>query len=101
MTGPDTHGDAPEPRELAVVEDAVVVDDTPVPELPGTDYNLAGVPSFDYVRDRIESRFATSTGAVELSGDAVDTTSVDEQLAERERAGRAKLEEIRRSMRGE
>jgi len=37
----------------------------------------------------------------ELTGDVPRAAAVDEQLAERDRAGRDKLEEIRRSMRGE
>jgi phage shock protein A len=62
------------------------------------DYTESGEPTFDYVRDRIESRFHTSEAATELAG---DPQSVDEQMAERDRAGRDKLEEIRKSMRGE
>jgi len=76
------------------VVDAEIVEDSAVP--PG-DYTEGGVPTFDYVRDRIEGRFGTSTGAAELAGDA----ELDEKLAERDRAGRDKLEQIRRSMRGE
>ena len=74
-------------------------DSTPAPVLPQTDYTDAGVPTFDYVRDRIESRVATSIGTAELNQPS--TTSIDEQLADRERTGRDKLEEIRRSMRGD
>jgi phage shock protein A len=69
------------------------------PPVPDGDYNEAGVPSFDYVRDRIEGRIATSEGASELAEGSA--ASVDEQFADRERAGREKLEQIRRSMRGE
>ena len=68
------------------------------PALSG-DYNEAGVPSFDYVRDKIEGRFATSAGETELAEPAA--TSLDEQLAERDRAGKDKLEQIRKAMRGE
>ncbi|HKS47063.1 MAG TPA: hypothetical protein VJT49_18520 [Amycolatopsis sp.] len=60
------------------------------------DYTESGVPGFDYVRDRIENRFATALGSSELAGEA----SVDEKLAERDKAARDKLEEIRRSLRG-
>jgi phage shock protein A len=83
--------------------DAEVVSDStvPAPVLPDADYNEAGVPSFDYVRNRIEGKFATSAGATELAEESPQGVSIDEQLAERERAGRDKLEEIRRSMRGE
>jgi phage shock protein A len=68
------------------------------PALSG-DYNEAGVPSFDYVRDKIEGRVATSVGETELAEPAA--TSLDEQMAERDRAGKDKLEQIRKAMRGE
>ncbi|HEU5473507.1 MAG TPA: hypothetical protein VFV67_22915 [Actinophytocola sp.] len=66
---------------------------------PTGDYTEGGVPSFDYVRDRIEGRFATSVGAEELAEKT--SSELDEQLAERDRAGREKLDEIRRAMRGD
>lgn len=71
------------------------------PVFPEADYTGAGVPSFDYVRDRIEKRFTTAAGARELAEDAPHAAELDQQAAERERAGREKLEEIRRSMRDE
>jgi hypothetical protein len=69
------------------------------PQVLPVDYTEAGVPTFDYARERIENRVATATGATELTGDA--TASLDEQFAERDRAAREKLAEIRRSLRGE
>jgi phage shock protein A len=77
-----------EPEVPAVIEGEVI----PV------DYTDSGVPTFDYVRDRIENRVATAEGAKELAG---EPASIDEQLAERDRAAREKLAQIRRSMRGE
>ncbi|HVK21139.1 MAG TPA: hypothetical protein VM677_07240 [Actinokineospora sp.] len=72
------------------------------PEDPAeTDYTSGGVPTLDYVRDRIEGKFATSVGATELAGELPEAKSVEDQLAEREKAGQSKLEEIRRAMRGE
>lgn len=68
---------------------------------PVTDYTDAGVPNFDYVRDRIEGRFATSVGSTELAEGSPEAASVDQQLTERDKAGRDKLEQIRRAMRGE
>ena len=68
---------------------------------PATDYTDAGVPNFDYVRDRIEGRVATSVGSTELAEGSPQAASIDEQLAERDKAGREKLEQIRRAMRGE
>ncbi|MEV4316262.1 hypothetical protein [Actinocrispum sp. NPDC049592] len=71
------------------------------PVVPDPDYTEGGVPTFDYVRDRIEGRFATSVGANELAGESPQGQSIDQQMAEREQAGKDKLEEIRRAMRGE
>lgn len=79
--------------------DAEIVDDptpAPAPLAPG-DYTDAGVPTFEYARDKIMGK----VGAAELSQESPESLSIDQQLAERDRAGRDKLEEIRRSMRGE
>ncbi|HVV21563.1 MAG TPA: hypothetical protein VHF06_19165 [Pseudonocardiaceae bacterium] len=71
------------------------------PDAPITDYTDDGTPTFDYVRDRIEGRFATSLGAAELAGDTAPAASLEEQFTAREQAGRDRLEEIRRAMRKE
>ena len=73
----------------------------PEPVAPVTDYTDDGVPTFDFVRDRIEQRVGTSIGAAELAGETPQGRSVDEQLSDREQAGRDRLEQIRRAMRGE
>jgi hypothetical protein len=73
---------------------------SPVTPPPAPDYNQAGVPSLDYVRDVIETRFGTSLGATELAGETAEAKSLDEQMAEREQAGKDRIEEIRRSLRG-
>jgi len=88
----------PDPR----IVDAEIVEEParPVPQ-PQFDYTEGGVPTFDYVRDRIENKYATSIGANELAEGTPHAKSVDEQMAEREQAGRDKLEEIRRQLRGE
>ncbi len=90
-----------EPIEGEVVEEAgaLALPGPMVPEAPATHYTDSGVPTFDYVRDQIEGRFATSVGATELAGDTPQATSLDEQFAAREQAGRDRLEEIRRAMR--
>jgi len=75
--------------------------DEPLPVIGPIDYNDQGVPTFDYVRDRIENRTAMSAGMQELTGESPQAKTIDEQMAERDKAGRDKLEEIRRSMRGE
>ena len=92
-----------EDAEIAAVDDgaALAIPAAVPPELPALDYTEAGVPTFDYVRDRIEGRFATSVGMSELAGDTPQAASLDEQFAAREQAGKDRLEEIRRAMRGE
>ena len=72
----------------------------PGPAVPGPDYSSAGVPSLDYVRDKIEGRYAHSLGAAELAEGIPEVRSFEEQAAKREEAARDKLEEIRRSLRG-
>jgi phage shock protein A len=68
---------------------------------PEGDYTESGVPSFDFVRDRIENRYATSLGSTELAGETPEASAFEEKMADRDRAAKDKLEEIRRSMRGE
>jgi phage shock protein A len=89
-----------EPIDAEIVEDSTAVQPAP-PVTPQFDYTEGGVPTFDYVRDRIENKVATSIGANELAEESPQGKSIDEQMAERDRAGRDKLEEIRRQMRGE
>ncbi|WP_290063014.1 hypothetical protein [Amycolatopsis solani] len=92
------------------VLDGEIVDETPtaaiaVPAapLPEPDYSEGGVPSFDFVRDKIENRYTTSVGATEVAGLGTDTTAdaLDKQIADRDQAAKDRLAEIRRSMRGE
>jgi phage shock protein A len=96
----------PESNEPTVIDAELVEDDNNTavevvaPAVSG-DYTEAGVPTFDFVRDRIENRIATTAGATELVGESAQAKSIDEQMAERDKAGRDKLEEIRRAMRGD
>ncbi|NUT48455.1 MAG: hypothetical protein HOV94_14260 [Saccharothrix sp.] len=84
------------------VIDAEIVEDEAVrPVVPPGDYTEDGVPTFDHVRDRIESRFATGLGAEELAGATPEAKAVEDRFEARRQAGLDKLEEIRRSMRGD
>jgi hypothetical protein len=82
----------PEPIEAEIVPDPVP------PEPPAPDYDEHGVPGLDYLRSKIESRYATSLGATELAEGTAAARSVEEQEAERAAAAKAKLEELRRSL---
>jgi phage shock protein A len=62
------------------------------------DYDEHGVPTLDYVRDKIEGRFATSLGSTELAEGSPQAQSLEEEQAQREEAAKAKLEQIRRSL---
>jgi phage shock protein A len=88
-----------DPREPV---DAEIVPDSapslPPPPAATPDYDERGVPSFEHIRDKIEGRAATGIGMAELAADTAAGRSIEEQEAERARAAKAKLEEIRRSM---
>jgi phage shock protein A len=85
--------------DAEIVEESKAVEAAP-PVVPPGDYTDAGVPNFDYVRDRIENRVGTSVGASELADATPEGKAVDDQFEARKKAGLDKLEEIRRSMRG-
>ncbi|HET6288345.1 MAG TPA: hypothetical protein VFG15_16565 [Amycolatopsis sp.] len=91
------------PEKKPEVLDAEIVEETPVPpaEVPDPDYSESGVPSFDHVRDRIEQRYTTSLGSTELAGlgGKEDVASLDKKIADRDKAAKDKLAEIRRAMR--
>lgn len=79
--------------------DAEIVPDPVAPTAPVSfDYTDAGVPTLDYVRDKIEGRYATSLGMGELVGETERARSLAEQEEKRKEAAAAKLEEIRRSL---
>lgn len=68
---------------------------------PGPEYDDSGVPTFESVRDQIESRYATAQGAAELGAESPEGRSVQEQYDERQRAAAERLAQIRESMRPE
>ncbi|MBV9012269.1 MAG: PspA/IM30 family protein [Pseudonocardiales bacterium] len=57
-------------------------------------------PSLEEVREKIERRYATALGAAELAQNSVQGRMLEVEQATRDMAGRARLEEIRASMRG-
>ncbi len=78
--------------------DAEIVPE-PVTPPPATDYTDGGVPTLDYVRDKIEGRYATALGMEELVGETEQARSFAEQEEKRKKAAEEKLAEIRRSLR--
>lgn len=73
------------------------------PEVPEPDYSEGGVPSFDFVKNRIEQRSATAEGMTELAGlgGKEDINSLDKKIADRDEAAKDRLAQIRKSLRGE
>lgn len=63
-----------------------------------TGYTPSGVPTFDSVREKIETRYGTSIGAAELDAESPEGRSVEEQYDARQRAAAERLAEIRKSM---
>ena len=72
---------------------------TPLSEMkvdPG--YNESGVPTFESVRDKIETRYETSIGAAELDAESPEGRDVEEQYEKRQQAAADRLAQIRKSM---
>ncbi|GAB3127005.1 hypothetical protein GCM10027289_03900 [Tsukamurella serpentis] len=63
-----------------------------------TGYTESGVPTFEHVREKIDRRAGTAIGAEELAHGSTAGQEAERAFTERERAAKAKLEEIRRSL---
>ncbi|MCW0215531.1 MAG: hypothetical protein OJJ54_19420 [Pseudonocardia sp.] len=87
------------PLDAEIVPDAApAVPEMPPVPVPPADYDEHGVPSLDYVRNKIETRAATAEGWQELTGETAAARTAEEQFADREKKGQDKLAEIRRSL---
>lgn len=82
------------------VIDAEVEPAAPLPPVD-TGYTTAGVPTFDAVREKIETRYGTATGAAELAAETPEGRTVEEQYDARQRAAAERLAQIRASMHGD
>ena len=71
--------------------------------LPDVDpgYSSSGVPTFESVREKIESRYEISIGSAELDAETPEGRDVEDQYEARQRAAADRLAEIRESMRDE
>jgi phage shock protein A len=68
-------------------------------EVPDTGYTPDGIPTFESVREKIETRYGTAIGATELAEETPEGRSVEKQYEERQKAAAERLEQIRESMR--
>jgi phage shock protein A len=75
--------------------------ETPNTAPPDPGYDSAGVPTFESVREKIETRYGTSLGATELAAESPEGRGVEEQYEERQRAAAERLAQIRESMRSD
>ena len=75
--------------------------DVPDTAEPDPGYDSSGVPTFESVREKIETRFGTALGGAELDADSAEGRSVEKQYEERQRAAAERLEQIRESMRSD
>jgi phage shock protein A len=91
---PDEPASAPEPAEAEPVPAEPVEPVEPV----DTGYTPGGVPTFDSVREKIETRYGTAIGASELAAETPEGRTVEEQYDARQRAAAERLAEIRKSM---
>ncbi|MBY0290991.1 MAG: hypothetical protein K2X52_28205 [Mycobacteriaceae bacterium] len=94
-------------QEPEVIVDAVVEPDPAPPPASATTpaepadigYTAGGVPTFDSVREKIETRYGTAIGAAELDAETPEGRTVEEQYEARQRAAADRLAQIRESMR--
>jgi hypothetical protein len=102
----DSHNDSedrPTPAEpdLGAEADKTVV----LPPLPAkpeeTGYTADGVPTFDSVREKIETRYGTAIGSAELAAETPEGRAAEEQYEDRQKAAHERLEQIKASMRSD
>jgi phage shock protein A len=74
---------------------------TPDVAPPDPGYDSAGVPTFESVREKIETRYGTALGATELDSESPEGRQVEDQYEERQRAAAERLAQIRESMRSD
>jgi phage shock protein A len=80
-------------------EAAEVKPEPAAPSQPAdTGYTPGGVPTFESVREKIETRYGTAIGASELAAETPEGRTVEEQYEERQKAAAERLKQIRESM---
>ncbi|GBE67855.1 hypothetical protein MFM001_43170 [Mycobacterium sp. MFM001] len=69
-----------------------------MPDEQDAGYDDSGLPTFESVREKIETRYGTSMGAAELAAETPEGSGVEEQYQQRQQAAAERLAEIRESM---
>jgi phage shock protein A len=100
---PDQESDEVALHDLVPTEPAPApTPGAPLPVSPAeTGYTPDGVPTFDYAREKIETRYGTAIGTSELDAETPEGRSVEEQYDARQRAAAERLAQIRESMHGD
>ncbi len=87
---------------MANMPDEPIIDAEVIPPEPTappeTGYSADGVPTFDAVREKIETRYATSIGSAELAAETPEGRTAEEQYELRQKAAAERLAQIRQSM---
>jgi len=100
MSGDSTADEnpSPEPQEATSAELEPQPPTPPLAAAADSGYTPDGIPTFESVREKIETRYGTAIGATELASETPEGRSVEEQYEERQRAAAERLEQIRESM---
>ncbi|BBY67310.1 PspA/IM30 family protein [Mycolicibacterium helvum] len=61
-------------------------------------YSDSGVPTFESVQEKIETRYGTALGSAELAAETPEGRTAEEQYEARQKAAAERLDEIRASM---
>lgn len=103
MSGESTADEqpAPEPREATSGALEPEPQAPPPAEAADTGCTPDGVPTFESVREKIETRYGTAIGAAELAAETPEGRAVEEQYEERQRAAAERLEQIRKAMKAD
>ena len=89
----------PEPEQEPKPESTAHGPKAPPVTPADTGYTPSGVPTFESVREKIETRYGTAIGSRELDAETPEGRTIEEQYDARQRAAAEKLEDIRESMR--
>jgi hypothetical protein len=96
-TAPAAECEPDEPGTTVVPAPAPV----PAPPVQDVGYTASGVPTFEAVREKIETRYGTALGAQELAAETPEGRTAEEQFEARQKAAAERLEQIRSSMRSD